>query len=535
MPTEDALSPGLAEKPVAEGKFRLENPSKYLDYYGYASDGPLVPAKGAELSKDKQIEATKTEPDKNTYLVLDGATGPHKGYNYGTHFVFQGHENGPADETAPTAAALTRINLDADLLHRVTLMADTDVDGKPLPLIDGSAWDPFAKVLLLTSEEGAKGGVWAATVDFPSKVVDLSAVFGRASYEGVQIDSDGNIWLVEDDGGKGGNVTKNAKQPNSFVYRFMPKDRDDLTAGGKLQVLQVARRLRPADRLPRRQGERRHPRRRPRSCSTATATNCRPAGSPSATATRIRRSHSTPTRSPRRRTARRSSVPRTASSVRARASRSSISPPPATPMPRPRPAPNTAASAASSGSSSRRRRPTRDGSPSSCAATSPTPASTTSSFLDGKQLLIVEDAGDKLHAQRNAYDSGYVIDVTADYTAKDPIRFLAQGRDDMATIDPRFARQGRLPERRRQRDHRHPRLGRQPDRRGPDRHRGADAVRERLARFLHAPARPQHHLRDRQGEVTTAAPARRSLPEAPARRSDPFAGAFSCSLQAGDP
>ena len=171
-PSDDTLSPGLAQVPVAEGAFKLENPSKYLAYYGYGSDGPLKPAKGAVQAKGKNVEATKTEPDKNTYLVLEGATGPHKGYNYGTHFLFQGHENGPVDEKGVDRGGLTRINLDADKLHRVTLMADTDTDGKPLPLIDGSAWDPFAKVLLLTSEEGADGGVWAATVDFPSKVVE---------------------------------------------------------------------------------------------------------------------------------------------------------------------------------------------------------------------------------------------------------------------------------------------------------------------------------------------------------------------------
>ena len=61
------------------------------------------------------------------------------------------------------------------------------------------------------------------------------------------------------------------------------------------------------------------------------------------------------------------------------------------------------------------------------------------SFLDGNQLLITEDAGDKLHAQRNAFDSMYLIDVTADYTSKDPIRVLAQGRDDQATADTKFA------------------------------------------------------------------------------------------------
>jgi secreted PhoX family phosphatase len=56
-------------------------------------------------------------------------------------------------------------------------------------------------------------------------------------------------------------------------------------------------------------------------------------------------------------------------------------------------------------------------------------------FLDDKQLLVVEDAGDKLHSQRNAYDSAYDVDVTADYASKDPVHFLAQARDDMATID----------------------------------------------------------------------------------------------------
>ena len=100
-PAEDMLSPGLIEQPVAEGSFQLENPTKELGYYGYAKDGPFVPGKGAVPAKGKLIEATKTEPDKNTYLVLTGQTGPAKGYNYGTHFLFQGHESGPATQPQP--------------------------------------------------------------------------------------------------------------------------------------------------------------------------------------------------------------------------------------------------------------------------------------------------------------------------------------------------------------------------------------------------------------------------------------------------
>ncbi len=64
-------------------------------------------------------EAKKTEPDENTYLVFKhGLDGADPGYDYGTHFLFQGHEGG-----AGGAGYITRINLDADAAHRVTLMA----------------------------------------------------------------------------------------------------------------------------------------------------------------------------------------------------------------------------------------------------------------------------------------------------------------------------------------------------------------------------------------------------------------------------
>ena len=58
-------------------------------------------------------------------------------------------------------------------------------------------------------------------------------------------------------------------------------------------------------------------------------------------------------------------------------------------------------------------------------------------FLTDDQLAVVEDAGDGLHTQRNALDSGFVFDARADYSnpATQPLRFLAQGRDISATID----------------------------------------------------------------------------------------------------
>ena len=95
-------------------------------------------------------EATKTEPDKNTYLVLYGQRGADPSYDYGTHFLFQGHENGAGGK-----GYITRINLDADVAHRVTLMATKDDLGNPLPAFDGSTWYLWAQRLLFTREAGA--------------------------------------------------------------------------------------------------------------------------------------------------------------------------------------------------------------------------------------------------------------------------------------------------------------------------------------------------------------------------------------------
>ena len=55
-----------------------------------------------------------------------------------------------------------------------------------------------------------------------------------------------------------------------------------------------------------------------------------------------------------------------------------------------------------------------------------------------EDLLVVEDAGDTLHSQRNALDSGYLYRLgrgAGAGTAPQPIRWLAEGRDASATFD----------------------------------------------------------------------------------------------------
>jgi hypothetical protein len=234
------LSPELRQTLLAQGSTALENPHGTIGWYGYVNDAPspdnpalpqMVPTAASPT------EAQKTEPDKNTYLILDNQKGADPGYDYGTHFLFQGHELGAKiPGSTQKQSYITRINLDADLQHRVTLMAWQDSAGQPIQGIDGSTWDPWAKRLLFTTENQT-APTYAATATFPSVVTDVSGALGRGGYEAIQNDSAGNLWIVEDIGGapKAGTT---AKQPNSFMYRYVPKTPGDL-ANGKLQVLQV--------------------------------------------------------------------------------------------------------------------------------------------------------------------------------------------------------------------------------------------------------------------------------------------------------
>lgn len=240
MAAPNILSPELIETVVAQGSMHLENASGLTSYYGYDNDGTMLPAAGAIQSPGSTIEATKTEPDKNTYLILRNQHGADGRYDYGTRFMFQGHESGTKGANGLKQGYITRINLDADGAHRVTLLATTDKHGNALPTFDGSTWYPWSQQLLFTAELGNKGGVWQATPDYPSVVEDISGALGRGGYEGIQADSVGNLWIVEDVGGKSGSINKHSKQPNSFVYRFVPANPRDLTRGGKLQALQVS-------------------------------------------------------------------------------------------------------------------------------------------------------------------------------------------------------------------------------------------------------------------------------------------------------
>lgn len=228
------IASGFRLTPLARGLSPLENPSGLITQFGYLNDFP-----------PQLIEATKTEPDEHTYLVLhSNPGGPTPGYDYGRHFLFQGHELFSGD-----LAHITRINLDVtDPAHRITLLTPVGDDGLThLNAIDGSTFDPFTGTLLFTEETSfPKGGVIEVSTTWPPVVNVLDGILGSAGYEGIHPDNRGNIFLLEDLGGTTVNVDpgdpnspKVARQPNSFVYRFLPYDKTNLSQGGKLQALQV--------------------------------------------------------------------------------------------------------------------------------------------------------------------------------------------------------------------------------------------------------------------------------------------------------
>jgi hypothetical protein len=418
------LSPELAQIAVAQGSTKVENPSAAVSYYGYDNDTlnaagqPVMVASTATGN----IEAHKTEPDKNTYLVFDkGLTGADSTYNYGKNFLFQGHETG-------SPGYITRINLDADAAHRVTVLATQDSNGNPIADIDGSTWDPFAERLLFTTEN-ASAPTYSATPGYPSTVVDVSGALGRGGYEGIQNDEDGNLWIVEDIGGPNKPATT-AKIPNSFVYRYVPAAPGDL-AHGKLQVLQVL----------------------------------------NAAHTPITKASQTPVMSSDQvalhtygqsfdtkwvtihDTAVDGNAPFNANTAATAAN--------GTPFKRPengmfRPDGHfTQFFFDETGD-------TNAGSvENNCCGgwtgvfklTQADPSANTGkitifykgdmahagfdnvAFLTRDLITFVEDAGDGLHASRNALDSGFILDVTKDYSANVPLRWLAEGRDASATLD----------------------------------------------------------------------------------------------------
>jgi hypothetical protein len=413
----NVLASGLTNVERLRGSQPLENPDAVASHYGYyTSTAPMV------AIPPSTAEAQKSEPDKNTYLVFPRSlTGADPHYRYGTHFLFQGHEGG-------TNSYFTRVNLDADAAHKVTLLGAVGN-----AFVDGSTWNPFAGRLLFTGESlTPDGGVWQATPSFPSTIVKLDAV-GYGGYEGVQTDADGNVWLVADVSGTKGTTASHARQPNSFIYRFVPADKRDLARGGVLQALEVT-------------GKDGQP-----IVFHAGAADADIASQAMLDLHTYGNSFAT-----RWITIHDSSAPGGGGTFDANAAAKTAG---ATPFKRPengvfRPGTGFREFAfTETGDTDSRTEAGADhggfGAIFLVAQSGPSASTGTLHMvfrgdlahtgLDNIQwfskdeVAAVEDAGDTLHGQRNALDSGYLFDVTQ--VQPQPLRFLAEGRDASATLD----------------------------------------------------------------------------------------------------
>jgi len=406
---DNVLISSLDESFVAWGHLPLENPdaAKGITHYGYNT------SKSSVLTQDPN-ETYKTEPDKNAYLTFNGH-----------HYLYQGHELGPQ-------GYVTRVDLDqTDLAKKVRLMSDTGAgaDAAP-PTFDGITWDPFSHQLLLTSEASAPtGGVFALKLDANGEPTDsvlhrLPAL-GSGGYEGIQNDPDGNVWIVEDVGGAAPAGHPNSKKPNSYVYRFTPKNKADLTKGGTLEALQVLR------------------------------ANGKPATAADLATGQDQLIGQLHTYGVSFRTTwvqvKDLSAGSTAGAAKAGA----------TPFKRPengvfRPGTgfreffftetgDTNADSDLPGAFGAVFRLSQSGPSSSTGRLSPAVLGDVRhtgldniSFATKDRLLVVEDAGDKLHGQRNALDSGYVAVLDDGGKSQSLVRWLAEGRDASATYDALF-------------------------------------------------------------------------------------------------
>jgi len=436
----NVLSPELAEHVVAQGSMKLENPTATVPYYGYDGNGTLMPDPKIVQAPGTNVEASKTEPDKNTFLKLNGLHGADPNYDYGAHFLYQGHEAG-------LTGYITRVNLDADDAHRVTLLATNLGDGTAIPTIDGSTWDPFASKLLFTVEHGNAGAVLQSGPDINATVEDLSFAFGRGGYEGIQNDPSGALWIPEDVGGARP-AGSQARNPNSFLYRFVPYNAADLKAGGQMQALQVIS-LRTSQPIVFQPIDAAHP----------TGGILTDDQKDLSTYGLVFDTHWVTIHDTHVDT---SGLPFDANAAAKAAG--------ATPFKRPENGvfrPGTGfqefyfdatgdTSAASNANADfggwgavfklTQTNPTADQGQLSLFYKNDQQHSAFDNvtFIDGDHVAFVEDAGDTLHAQRNLLDSGFLFDVRVDYANGDqPVRFLAEGRDPSATLDSMLAAEGK--------------------------------------------------------------------------------------------
>jgi secreted PhoX family phosphatase len=244
------------------------------------------------------------------------------------------------------------------------------------------------------------------------------------------------VYIVEDSGGSSGSVNPNSKQPNSFIYRYLPNQANDLTAGGKLQALQVISIANPGQPIVF------HPGQADADVTSQDVRDLHTYGK--SFKTRFVTIHDTAT----------DGTAVFDANALAKAAGG-------TPFKRPENGvfrPGTLFTQfffSETGDTSALTEVGSDfggfGGVFKLSLTRPGGDTGTLSlfflgdvehtgldncaFLSANDVVFVEDAGDGLHSQRNALDSAWLFDARVNYASDEPVRILALGRDASATLD----------------------------------------------------------------------------------------------------
>ena len=236
------LSTELRQTLVAQGSQPLENPQGIVGWYGYENDAPspdnpalaqFVPALGSTT------EAQKTEPDKNTYLVLRNQHGAGSALRLRHPLPLPGARGRRGDPRLEPPPELHHAD-QPRRRHRPPRHADGDTGRPGQPDrqgIDGSTWDPCAQRLLFTTENRPL----RRTRRRSSVPVDRSRTSRARS--GAAATRASRTTPTATSGSSRTSAARRrtgstAKRPNSFIYRYVPSRPGDLH-NGKLQVLQV--------------------------------------------------------------------------------------------------------------------------------------------------------------------------------------------------------------------------------------------------------------------------------------------------------
>ena len=88
------LASGLIESPVVQGAQPLENGTAAIPFYGYHGDGPMVARARRRPGGGPQRRGVQDRARQEHVPRAPRPDGPDPNYDYGTHFLFQGHELG---------------------------------------------------------------------------------------------------------------------------------------------------------------------------------------------------------------------------------------------------------------------------------------------------------------------------------------------------------------------------------------------------------------------------------------------------------